>query len=134
MRKFENVKFPDDLKLNYPAGEGAKHGVVDWHLMEDFRVLWTDGGKKFHYTARAGLITDRSSIPGWAQSIVQKDGPKVRASIIHDDLYENKPEGWTRKDADRLLYYGCRASGTPWLEANGMYYAVRIGGQRAWDT
>jgi len=133
-RKFGNVRFPDPLVLKYPAGEGAKHGVVDWHLEQDFRVYWTDGGKEYHYTAEAGLITDRSSIPGWAQSIVQKDGPKVRASIIHDDLYENKPEGWTRKDADRLLYFGCRAAGTDWLEANEMYYAVRIGGQHAWDT
>jgi hypothetical protein len=134
VREFQNVRFPDPLVLKYLAGAGARHGVVDWHLERDFRVLWTDRGKDRHYTARAGLITDRSSIPGWAQSIVQKDGPKVRASVIHDDLYENKPEGWTRKDADWLLYYGCRASGTPWLEANGMYYAVRIGGQRAWDT
>lgn len=135
MRKFKNVRFPDPLILKYPAGAGATHGVVDWRLEQDFRVFWTDeDGREQSYTARAGLITDRSSIPGWAQSIVQKDGPKVRASIIHDDIYEKKPDGWTRRDADRLLYHGCRAAGTDWLKANEMYYAVRIGGQHTWDT
>lgn len=107
MRKFENVRFPDSLILKYPAGAGARHGVVDWRLEQDFRVFWTDeDGREYHHTAKAGLITDRSSIPVWAQSIVQKDGPKVRASIIHDDMYERRValelEGWTRKDADWL--------------------------------
>ena len=134
MRRFENVVFPDELVLKYPLGQAVQYGVTDWILLENFRVFWNEGAKEFHYTAKAGLITDRSSIPGWAQSVIQKDGPKVKASIIHDDIYEKKPLSWTRKDADRLLYHGLRVAGTGWLEAKAMYFAVRIGGQHAWDT
>lgn len=130
MRKFARVSFPDPLRLRYELGHGG-----DWRLEQDFRVFWTDeNGKKRSYTAKAGLITDMASIPGWAQSVVNKEGDKAPASIIHDDIYERQPDGWTRKAADRFLYAGLRASGVGWLEANAMYYAVRIGGQNIWDT
>ena len=129
MRKFENVTFPDPLLLKYEFGHGG-----DWELEQDFRVFWTDGGKEYRYKAEAGLITDGPSIPGWAQSVINKEGNKAPASIVHDQMYERREPGWTRQECDRLLYHGLRASGVGWLEAKAMYYAVRIGGQNVWDT
>ena len=129
MRKFEGVMFPDALDLRYAFGHGG-----DWELLQDFRVFWTDDGKEHQYKAAAGLITDMASIPGWAQSIINKEGDSAKASIIHDHIYETQPADWARKGADQLLYAGLRATGMGWLKAKAMYYAVRIGGQSVWDT
>lgn len=136
MRKFDNVAFPDPLRLKYPPGEAARHGVYNWILEQDFRVVWSDGGKQYQYVAARGMTTDMSSIPWWAQGIpgLQKAGKSVKASIVHDHIYENRPEGWTRAEADLLLYRGLRASGRNWLTAQMMYRAVRLGGKTAWDT
>lgn len=128
MRRFEQIKFPRPLHLKYELGHGG-----DWELEADFRVCWLDHGETWGYTAKAGMITDIASIPGWAQSIVNKEGDKAPASIIHDHQYMTRAEGWTRKECDRLLYAGLRASGVGWLEAKTMYYAVRIGGKGQWD-
>jgi len=129
VRKFENVAFPDPLLLKYESGHGG-----DWELEQNFRIFWSEGVRERHYTAEAGLITDMASIPGWAQSFVNKEGIKAPASIIHDQMYERREPGWTRRECDRLLYAGLRASGVGWLEAKAMYFAVRIGGQSVWDT
>lgn len=136
VRKFENVVFPDNLVLEYPVGAGKTHGVKDWNLKQDFRVFWTEDGEARSYTAQAGLITDMSSIPWFFQGLpgMQKAGKKVRASLIHDSIYFKRPEGWSRAEADRLLYLGWRASGVNWFVARQGYYAVRLGGQRAWET
>lgn len=138
MRKFENIVFPDGLLLEYPVGAGKALGVRDWHLKADFRVFWTEDSKEQHYTVKAGLITDMSSIPWWAQGLpgMQKAGKKVRGAIVHDDIYERRglPEGWLREDADWFLYCCWRASDVYWIPARSGYRAVRIGGQEAWDT
>ncbi len=135
-RKFDNIIFPDPLILKYPVGAGKTLGVKDWHLEADFRIFWTDNDVEQHYTAKAGLITDMSSIPWWAQGLpgMQKAGRKVRASLIHDDIYEKRPLTWPREDADHLLYHGWRASGVHWIPARGGYRAVRLGGRHAWET
>ncbi len=129
MRKFKNVTFPDSLVLKYEIGHGG-----DWILEEDFRVFWSDWDMEYQYLAEAGLITDQASIPGWAQSIIHKEADSARASIIHDNQYERKEPGWTRKECDRLLYAGLGATGMGWLKAKAMYLAVRVGGGRTWRT
>lgn len=150
MRSFNNVNFPVRLHLAKTPGAGLKKkwwffGLwtssdhTNWELTKDFRVNWTDDeGKKHSYTAKAGLITDMSSVPWWAQGLpgMQKAGKKVFAAIIHDDMYERMglPEGWLREEADLLLYHGWRASEVTWLHAKEGYTAVKYGGQKAWDT
>lgn len=142
-RKFSNIVFPDDLDLRYPLGAGKTLSVKDWHLKADFRVFWTnENGKEKTYTVKAGLITDMSSIPWFVQGLPghQKAGRNVRPSIVHDDMYERQgvlgpSHGmWPRRDVDRFFYHMLRAEEQLWLVANDMYYGVRIGGQRVWDT
>ena len=136
-RKFNNVTFPDELRLKYPLGAGKTSGVKDWHLEADFRVFWTENGIEKHHTAEAGLVTDMSSTPWWAQWVpqLQKAQRMVRASIVHDDLYGNRLiNGWKRIDADDLFYAMLRQQGVWWLQANLIYRAVRIGGERVWLT
>ena len=139
MRTFNRVTFPDELVLKYPLGSGKTLGIKDWILLEPFRAFWTDdAGKEQTYTVEAGLVTDMSSIPWWAQGVpgLQKAGRNVRASIVHDDIYfrQGQPDGWTRLEADKLLYAGLRASGQGWLIASAMYRAVRLGGGEVWRT
>tara|TARA_R110000822_G_scaffold49674_6_gene130082 strand:- start:519 stop:974 length:456 start_codon:yes stop_codon:yes gene_type:complete len=149
-RTFNSVTFPDRLHLAKTPGSGLKKkwwslGLwtssdgSNWDLTKDFRAVWTDGeGKKQSYTAKAGLITDMSSVPWFFQGLpgMQKAGKKVFASIIHDDIYERRglPEGWTREEADLFLFHGWRASGVVWATAKSGYRAVRLGGGKAWRT
>ena len=57
MREFNRIVFPDELVLKYPLGAGKTQGVKDWHLLQDFRVFWTDErGFESGYAAKAGLV------------------------------------------------------------------------------
>lgn len=133
----KDIIFPDELVLKYPLGAGKTQSVKDWHLEADFRVMWVQDGKEMTYTAKAGLVTDMSSTPSWAQWIpqLQKAQRMVRASIIHDSIYENrKTNGWKRIAADKLFYAMLRQQGVWWVQANLIYRAVRIGGGPVWLT
>jgi len=127
LAKFHKIVFHSPLRLEYLKGN-------DWLLLEDYKVTWVEDGHPQEYTVKAGLVTDRSSIPQLVQSIVPKDGPKIKGSLVHDDIYEKKPEGWTRKRADQLLRALCKAAGVSWSQRTMMYHAVRIGGGGTWDT
>ena len=48
-----------------------------------------------------GFITDMASIPGWCQSVIQKDDLHKKAAVVHDWLYELHP--CKRKTADEIF-------------------------------
>ncbi len=137
-REFLCVAFPEPLRLKYPPGKAAAFEVYNWILEADFPVRWLDpvDGEWHEYVATKGLTTDMSSIPWWAQSLpgLQKAGKSVKASVIHDHIFENRPAGWSRADADWLLYCGLRANGRGWLPARMMYWAARLAGGKLWRT
>jgi hypothetical protein len=100
-----------------------------------------------------GFVFDGASIPRWTWSLLGLGpvGPHLAAACLHDFLYENRgqiPEHrgsvkqddklvkmvFSRKEADDLfkeiLKLSCLSSFRVWA----MYRAVRIFGQKAWDT
>ena len=56
----------------------------------------------------------------------------LRAAICHDLIYRLQPEGWTRADADNMLYDFCREDGFGFLRSSLAYAGVKLGGGTAW--
>ncbi len=112
--------------------------------------LVTDGNKRAKYrlvdpltsqgvTVPAGFATDFGSVPTALEWVVSgEDVHLIVPSVVHDWLYQNRgkvPEGtFTRKQADLLLAEGMRMRGAPWWKRNAVYFAVRLGGGKAWRT
>lgn len=138
MRKFQNVKLPDVLQLNYIDGD-------KFELNAPYRVTWEEDGSKFRIEVPKGYITDLSSIPRLAQSVIPVIGRQNGPSVIHDFIYEpmdpmltdgktHQLIGWKKEEADMLFLEAMKAAGVHWLRRNAMWMAVRFGGYWAWNT
>ena len=59
----------------------------------------------------------------------------MRASLVHDALYQLIREGWLsktdRKACDQILFDICIADGMTWFRAKWVYHAVRTFGGKA---
>lgn len=60
----------------------------------------------------------------------------MRASLVHDALYQLIREGYLDKNvcrilADKILYDSCRRDGMWWLRAKFVYHSVRVFGNPA---
>lgn len=95
---YQNIRFPDPLLMRALGGEpNPNGGVYDddaYQLLGEFRCLWDgpDGGFGGMVTAPALFIMDRASIPRLFHSVITKDGPHQKPSIIHDWLFYNRGE------------------------------------------
>lgn len=126
MRKFEKIVLPDPLELR-------KMGKHEFILLADFSAFWTEGAKEYRYKVNQGFVTDLSSIPRWARSIIPQIGLQDGPSVIHDAMYVRREPGWTRKEVDQFFLEAMKSVGVKWIRRRAMYLAVRIGGQGAWD-
>lgn len=100
-----------------------------------------------------GFVFDGASIPRFAWSIIglAPVGPHLAAACLHDFLYENRghiPEDkgsvkfndkltklvFTRKQTDELFRDVLRVSCLSSFRVWAMYNAVRVFGQKAWNT
>ena len=79
-----------------------------------------------------GFQFDFASIPGFARWIFPKVGRYAWAAMIHDYLYANRIG--TRKEADDLFLRIMLTHNVAKWKAYVMWFAVRVGGKRAWDT
>lgn len=137
-RKFNNVVLPDNLELLYLDGN-------KFQLTADYNIYWSDRGRDYRLRVPAGYVTDLSSIPRVARSIIPVIGRQNGPSVIHDFIYEpcdpdleapGKPylNGWTKPEADMLFLEAMKAAKVNWYRRNAMWVAVRFGGYRAWNT
>ncbi len=100
-------------------------------LLKDLTVTWQ--GRTI--TVRAGFQCDGASVPQflWTSVSPRIHPPTLRAAIVHDYLYRHAPPGWTRYEADNLMYDFAREDGFGWYKAQKMYWGVRIGGGSSWQ-
>ena len=90
------------------------------------------GGKSF--LIPRGFESDGASVPRlfWRVVFPNSDSHATTAGICHDFIYRTQPEGWTRKDADRMFLALLVEFGTGPLRAYIAYAAVRLFGGIAW--
>lgn len=82
-------------------------------------------------SAPANMLTDGGSIPKLFQNVISPWGRGLKGFIIHDALY--KFQWFTRAESDQCLWRMLKDLNDPSLEANVIYDAVRLGGQKHWD-
>lgn len=81
----------------------------------------------------AGFKTDLASVPRIAWRIVNSSTPGTRRpAVVHDYIYTQLTNYFSRKQADKIFYRALRECGVNYLLANAMYFAVRIGGKSSW--
>ena len=102
-----------------------------WDVLEPL-VIWKDGER---YADVAPFTMDLASIPVLLRLDVlgmNKTGRNQRAAVCHDWLYENR--FGTRAEADRAFLDIMKQDGVPRWRRYVQYWAVRIGGKRAWEA
>lgn len=101
-------------------------------LLEPLTINWR--GREF--TIPAGFESDGMSVPEclWATICPAIDPRTLRGALAHDFIYRIQPQGWTRKEADAMLYDLIRADGLGWWRAWKVWRGVRRFGNFAWDS
>lgn len=131
-----------------PVHCGAVHLAIEsasdgWRTAKPIQVRFGYRGQSARLTVAAGSTTDFASVPAVFRSLISKVGSHARAAIVHDGLYrglgnrrvssDSKFIGWmTRLETDRLFRAMMLQDGTPPWRATVMYWAVRVGGKKAW--
>lgn len=108
-----------DLTLTYVSGR-------EWRVAEPFHIVW--GGRNLQVPE--GTRTDLASVPWWGRWFVSVSGAWNRGAVAHDYLYQQRPEDWTRAEADRLLHDVAWRDGTGAFKACVIWVFVRVGGPR----
>ena len=125
---------------------------VNWKVHEPFtfyfyhkdgKILceYEDGCEKQYITSNVGDTTDFASIPKWLHSIWSPTGDHGKAAVIHDKIYrtpalinEATGKSFTKEDADLLFLIGMEILGVSWFKREAFYYAVKFGGNKAWES
>ncbi|WP_421878506.1 DUF1353 domain-containing protein [Pacificispira sp.] len=116
-----------EISVTFKERESLESGIPTWRLAAP--VSYRDG-LGVSLTIPAGFHTDLASVPRALWPIFPPFGFHLRAAIVHDWLYVNRPVSRARADAiflEIMLRYG-----VPAWRARAMYFAVRIFGGRAW--
>jgi len=108
-----------------PGGEDVWKISVGFFFRDKFGIK--------HYVA-SGTITDGASIPHIFWPIVghPRDTDIGQAAAVHDVLYRRGLV--TRKRADEIMIEGMEYLGASWTKRKAVYYALRVGGWKAWNA
>lgn len=104
-----------------PNGRSAR-------LIKDYKVRISDSRT---ITVPAGFETDFASVPRLFWRIVPPWGRYSPAAVVHDFLYHTGLV--TRVEADRIFLDLMTKLGVPTWKCRMMYWAVRVGGWKAWN-
>ena len=129
----------------------SRTGPREAVLLTDFR--YSSDLADAVITVPEGFVYDGASVPRAAWNIVRPFGRTLRASVIHDWLYDQRGrwdpamfavlgddtgEG-AREIADAIFREAMRVDRVPpwnvtWFQREGSYRAVRTFGREAWET
>lgn len=114
-------KFQGDVEALWLTHDGADRNI---RVLKD--VVYEAPDKK-RWEAPAESVVNGASIPRLLWTVIGSPyvGDYRRASVVHDTACEAPKV--SRKTADRMFYYACRADGCGWLQAKVLYIGVRIG-------
>ena len=102
-----------------------------WETLVPYRVNF--GGRSFLIPRH--FESDGASVPRlfWRVVFPPTDSTAAAAGVAHDFIYRIQPEGWSRKDADRMFLAFLIENGASYFAANAAYLAVRLFGRIAWN-
>ncbi len=112
---------------------------ADYIVSKAYTVRFKLDGRDREIAVPQGMLTDLSSVPRLARPIIDRVGPHLEASIVHDFLYiawqSLQARGVREEDrefADKLLRVAMEAAGVGTLNRFLIYNAVRVGGAGAY--
>ncbi len=84
----------------------------------------------------AGYCTDFASVPRLPVVYWWTGGRATLPALVHDLLYDARPEGVSRRQADQVFLEAmtCHRDPKSWITRQVMYAGVRAGGWRPWRT
>lgn len=137
--------YVDDLVLrrSIAAVKARSGGDADYVVGAPYRVRYRLAGETAWGSVKvpAGLTTDLSSVPRPVWSLINRVGPHLEASIVHDWLYVAwqdvpgrgaRPED--RRFADDLFLALMKEAKVGWLKRQAIYRAVRLFGWAAYRS
>ncbi len=105
---------------------------AEYFIDLDYTVTFAVGGRPASVTVPRGMLTDLASVPWFARWLVDRVGPHLEASIVHDFLYlawqdvpgrEARPAD--RDFADAVLIAGMKEAEVGGVAAWAIERAVR---------
>ena len=114
---------------------------ADYIVWRDYTVRFKLDNEDEHreITVPRGMLTDLSSVPSVARSVIGRVGPHLEASIVHDFLYiawqdleERGPRDEDREFADTLMRVALKKAGVSGWQRFLIYNAVRWFGKGAY--
>lgn len=126
---------------DHPSERG---GRSLWGLQRP--LVYQAGASRDLITVPAGFVTDLTSVPRFAWTLLPPDGPWTKAAVIHDFLYATqgtgvwkghpsgnaRPAAYTRAEADGILREAMADRGVDVTRRNIIWAAVRVGGGGGW--
>ncbi|MEE8435397.1 MAG: DUF1353 domain-containing protein [bacterium] len=135
-----NYKTPLIIRREAKAIQVAGRGEPDYLVAEPYRVSFQLAGQPRAITVPKGMLTDLTSVPRIARSIVGKVGRHLEAAIVHDFLYiawqlvdDRKALREDRLFADDLMYEAMKVAGVGWFKRSLIYRAVRDFGRSTYE-
>ena len=102
-----------------------------WLVEESLSAFYLD----IAFKVEIGFKTDLASIPQLFRSLIPQIGRHIQAAIFHDLIYRTKEHfGLTRLQADEMFLAGMKYSDVRYTRRYIIYWAVRIGGRKAWKS
>lgn len=115
-----------------PCEEMGGHFI----LLHDWSIECIEDDIATKYLIPKGQTTDFASVPKILHPFFSPLSNTVYAAVFHDYLYRSPNEEiaikTSRKDADRIFYYGMKACGVSKLIALPMYWGVRFMGSSSY--
>lgn len=95
--------------------------------------------EKIHYLnlhIPSGFVSDGCSVPRffWRVVFPKGDTRAMRAGFVHDYIYRNHPEKWTREEADVNFLNILIADGINKVSAYIAFFGVRLFGKKSWNA
>lgn len=129
--KFPNPYPPSDVRVTEVKSHGHLvllrlkekpksdiKGDANYVLAGDYKISWKDDrGNWKDISVPQGMMTDFASVPWWARRIINRVGPWLEATVVHDFLciaWKTMDGEWTparRKFADDIMYATMKADG-----------------------
>lgn len=110
----------------------AVMGTKQWQLVRPLMYLTANNQ---WVTVPQCYRTDLASVPRPVWWLIPRDDECARRpSVVHDFIYTNATDRFTKAEADQVFYDALLEEGMPKPLAWLMYTAVRIGGRGNWSA